>query len=173
MVELGPGGSVDHIVIEHPAQAGLDVHELVSGRAVILAGAVVILGDMLTDGHAGGVFVRQAIEILDEIEIHVIVGIDAGDILPCGVGDPVVAGIGQAAVFLVQSLDAGVLARVPVAHGAAAVGRTVIDHQDLEIVVGLVQNGLHAAVEVCFYIVNWKNNRDQRSVHPVFPPWSL
>ena len=123
---------------------------------------------MLADGHSGGVPGCQIIEILDEIEVYIIVGINAGDEFSGGMGDTVVAGIGQAAVFLVKSPDAVIFGRVPVTHGGTPVGRAIVDHQDLEIVVGLIQNGFHAAVQVGLYIVNWKNNRDQRSVHLVF-----
>ena len=167
MVEFGPGGSIDHIVIEHSAQAGLDVHQFVARRAVVLYGAIVVFRDMLADGHSGLVLVDQSVEIFDIIGIHVVVGIDAGDVFAARAGDAVIAGVGEAAVLLVESSDAGVLLRIAVADLRAVVRRTVVDHEDLKITVSLVQHRFHTAVQIRFYIVNREHNRDQRRFHPV------
>ena len=55
VVKLGPGGGVDHVVIEKASQTLLDGHALVALAPVILDRAVVEFCHVLADGHARAV----------------------------------------------------------------------------------------------------------------------
>ena len=154
VIELGPGGRVDHIVIEKSSQTLLDGHILVALAAVISDRAVVELRHVLADGHARAVLFNEAVQVLDVIAVDIVVRVDAGDVFALRVFDPVVAGVGEASVFLVQRLDARVFRGVCVTHSRAVVRGSVVHHQDLQILISLTQNGFHTAVKILLYIVN-------------------
>ena len=78
---------------------------------------------MLADGHSGLVLVDQSVEIFDIVGIHVVVGIDAGDVFAARAGDAVIAGVGEAAVLLVDHHQIfRIRLCIFVANRAAAVG---------------------------------------------------
>ena len=75
----------------------------------------------------------------------------------------------ESPVFPVDCRYAFFLCGIFVADGSTGIGGTIIHQQDLKIMIGLVQDAVHAAAEIGFYIVDRDNDTDQLCLHVLFP----
>ena len=171
-IELAPGGHEGHVpVVAHQGEAGLlrreEAHALLGLGREILA-AVVDLAPG-TDGDVGPAVREQRQQIRDRVRGDVVVVVHEEDVVARGVRDAVVARVGETSVGLVQGADARVLFGPGVAERGAAVGRAVVHEQDLEPLVALADQALHAAAEQVLGLVDGDDHGNERRVHRETP----
>lgn len=143
--------------------------------AIVGQQRLVVLGDGVELEHhqIGIVFTHGIQAVLHQRGGHGIVGIGEVYVRTGGPGDAGVAGVGQAAVGLVNHAYARVAGGPGVAHGRAIVGRAVVDQQNLQIGVRLRGNRRHAFVEELLDLIYRNNDADQRilfHISSVTPP---
>ena len=83
--------------------------------------------------------------------------------------EPRVARCRESPVFLVDCCYTFFLCGIFVADGSAGIGGTIVHQQDLKILIGLVQDAVHAAAEISLHIVDRNNDTDQLCLHVLFP----
>ena len=83
--------------------------------------------------------------------------------------EPCVACCRESPVFLVDCRYAFFLCGIFVADGSTGIGGTVVHQQGLKILIGLVQDAVHAAAEISLHIVDRDNDTDQLCLHVLFP----
>lgn len=71
-------------------------------------------------------------------------------------------------VFLVDCCYTFFLCGIFVADGSAGISGTIVHQQDLKILIGLVQDAVHAPPEIGFHIVDRDNDTDQLCFHVFF-----
>lgn len=85
------------------------------------------------------------------VEVDPIVTVDEAEIFTGGLCDTEVPCVAETAVRLHQSDDlARVFAGVTIDDGLAVIGRAVIDDENLDVLQGLIDEGVEAASEIRF-----------------------
>ena len=110
----------------------------------------------------GVVVAHRRHRTFNEIALDHVIGIDEVDIVASGLRQSDIARIGQAAIGLVDHADPLIPRRPRIAHRRAAVGRPVVDEQDLKIAVRLADQSLHARVEIPLDSVHRHDDRPER-----------
>ncbi len=85
-----------------------------------------------------------------------IVAVDEGDVVAGGVANAGVAGAGRTAVFLVDDADA--IVDELLADFDAAIGRGIINNNDLEIAIGLCEDGLDRCSDILLNAMHRDNH---------------
>ena len=73
----------------------------------------------------------------------------------------------QAAVSLMDDADSSVPLRPFIAEHGAAVRRTIVHQNDLQITVGLLHHGADAFLQIFFYPIDRNDNGNQFSLHNI------
>ena len=154
---------------------GQDLHLGEVVVAIVGQQRLVVLGDGVElEHHEVGVILAHGVQaVLHQRGCHGVVGIGEVYVRADSLSDTSVAGVGQAAVGLVNHAYARVAGGPGVAHGRAIVGRAVIDQQNLQIGVRLRGNRRHAFVEELLDLIYRNNDADQRilfHISSVAPP---
>ena len=61
-----------------------------------------------------------------------------------------------------KDADPGIFSFIEITNRAAAIGRTIIDHDDIQILIGLVDHRIQALRQILAYVIDRYNNRDQK-----------
>lgn len=111
--------------------------------------------------HIAGRDVRsRLVECADEEFVrpgrHDVVAVDEGDVaaVRVAVADPGVAGVPEAAVLLAHQTEPAVLFGEGSGQGGAVVGGPVVDHHHLQVVHGLLREGLQAVRQIELHVVD-------------------
>ena len=99
-------------------------------------------------GQPHAIDLHGAVQRCKHGRFYQIIGIDHADVVAAGVVQSGVAGVGRAAVRLVEHPDAGILLCQCVADRGGAVVAAVIDKQQLKVGERLGQNALHSWAQV-------------------------
>ena len=132
-----------------------DRHQPPLDRAVLLVDAVAGTG---RQPHAGRL--HGGVELFVHRGFDQVVAVHKAHVIAAGVVQPGVAGVGGAAVFLVEHADARVGFGQLVAQRAGTVGAAVVDEQQLKVGKRLRQNAAHRAFEVILGIINAGDDTD-------------
>ena len=100
------------------------------------------------------------VQCLKHRRLDEIIGVHNADVITAGIVQPGVAGVGRAAVGLVEHTDAGILPGQRIADLGRAIVAAVIHQQQLKIGVLLVQNAVYTALNGVLRIVDRHNNTD-------------
>ena len=121
-------------------------------------------------GNFGTGFLRLRKEFFIHVRRNPVVGFDNPDIFsPCP-GDSGVHCFSVAAVRLMNCHDARVLRRIFVNHLRTTVPGTVVYQNDFHVFESLIQNAVHALLQILFHPVNRNHNRNIR-LHYFSPFW--
>ena len=161
--ELVPGVVLQLVVVheQHQGRAGVErLGGLHAAGPPNLARGVVELVEV-AHRHLGVLAQGRLKQRGEHARVHRVVGVHEADPLPARHVEPGVAGVGQPPVGLVDDPHAPVAGRELVADGGAAVGRAVVHQDDLEVLVGLREDGLHARPQVRLHLVYGHDHRDE------------
>ena len=137
-----------HVVIDG---FGLKAHDVLTGGSVMNVDGVFEDVDV---GIFGYTFHERPVGAF----ANKIVGIDKRDIVARGDGDACVAGIAESAILLVDNPDARVFGGPLITENGTAVGRSVIDEDNLQMGVILAQHTLHTTVEGVLGTIDGNDN---------------
>ena len=109
---------------------------------------------------------QQGVQPLVHLRMDGVIRIDEPDIIAhhvvqTGIPRPTLSAI----LRTVDDLEAGIFFLKPVAQQATAVGGTVVDQDDLELLVGGPEDGRHTGLQVLRGIVNRNDDADQFPGH--------
>ena len=118
-------------------------------------------GEGLAAEHddVGAVALGNLVEQLARVMANEVVGVHEQDVGAAGKLKAMVAGGRDAGVCLVDGLDARVGAGCLVNHGGGAIGRAVIDADDLDVAQRLLQKAVQAFLEVPLGVVDGYDDR--------------
>ena len=141
--------------VKHAVAAERVFPEKIRGFKLVI---VVAAGDLRVVVHTGAV---QTLEILRG---HIVVGVHKAEIFAAGGSHAVVAGGGNAAVLLIDDAQEGILALHAAQKGKAPVRGAVVHRDYLEIPEGLPGQRAQAFREIPFRVVNRNNQANHRSL---------
>ena len=98
---------------------------------------------------------RIHVRLYPVIAVHIA---DIGALRQC---KPCISRIWETSVWLVQDFDAAVSGCIRVALCGRCIGRAVINQNDFQILIGLLQDRIHASVQIRLDIVDRDDDRDQ------------
>ena len=116
-------------------------------------GAFFVHLDKVTYSHICGVCGGCSVQVFQHILCKIVVAVHKAEPVSPGFFDSFVPCTGQAAVFLMENPDAGILPGIVIAHGGTAVRGAVVYEEHLEIRKGLVQNAVHALFQILLHLV--------------------
>ena len=85
---------------------------------------------------------------------------------------PCISGIRQASIRLVYHPNTAIFFRPCIAHGGAAIRRSIVHQDDFQIRIRLVYDGGHALIQIWFHLIDRDDNADLCSIHRVYLPAS-
>lgn len=103
-----------------------------------------------------------AAHVLKSIRVKEVIRLEDRDVLAAGHLKALVHRVAIAAVGLVYDLEAGVAIDIGVDDVERAVGRAVVDADDLDVLEGLHACGLQALVQVPLDVADGDEDRDKR-----------
>ena len=92
--------------------------------------------------------------------VNPIIPIYKHKIIALGIAYPGSPRGGCSPVLLMDDADAGILCRIGITHGGAAVRRAVVHQNHFQIPIGLVQHAIHALGKVRFDPINGNDHTD-------------
>ena len=114
-----------------------------------------IVGPDAAVHHVGVLLVRGAAHSLVHVGLHPIVAVHKAQVFALGQGQPTVAGPPLTAVIQGQGLDLARPGRGVIRHDLpGAVGRAVVDQDDLHVRQCLRQQGFHAGIQISLRLVD-------------------
>ena len=160
---LGKGG----LVVKARVQKAVLLDGLV---AVLLGfreeGLVVFHPVVGRDHQIGGIFLRLFHQQAGGVRSKVIITVGKLQVFAGGHRDGQIPGGGHPAVGLVDEQDAFVHPGVHVRHLQAHVAAAVVHQNDLQVLIALLADALHAAGDVKLRVVDRHDHADQRLLHP-------
>ena len=114
------------------------------GAALRLGASVLIFADIAAHSHIAIVPLHQLMQAADMVGIHIIVRVGKGDKFSSRRGKSGISGGGNAPIGSVKDGDPSVRNGQFIAELFCAVGRAVVHQNDLDVAVGLAQQGIHA-----------------------------
>ena len=106
------------------------------------------------DTEIGVVLFADREQALEIARLDPVVRVGKEDVVALGVLNAEIARRGQAAVGLVKDADVVCAASLLVTDRTAAVGRAVVDQDDLKVAVSLAEHGVHRLGQILPRIVN-------------------
>ena len=124
----------------------------------------------LADDHIGPGLPCQKHQVPADVLCQPVVTVHEQDILALCMAQPVIAGVRQAAVGLMDHCDPAVLRRQCVTHRAAVIGAAVIHDEHFQRHIRLRQHRADTALHIVPDVVHRDHDREQALAHRFFIP---
>ena len=155
LVHLGLGG------FRLDAKGGLQRFQRVPGLAGVGGDHHPVRGD-----HKVGVVLQGGLyKVLGVIRVQCVITVHKLDIVALRKGKPGIPRAGNTLVLLIHHHDAGVLGPELLTDGKAVIRRAIIQHDDLQLLIGLAANAFQTAGKPLLGVVHGHNDADERVRH--------
>ena len=104
-------------------------------------------------------------KVLGVIGVQNIIAVRKLDIVALRKGKPGVPRAGNALVLLIHHHETGILCPELLADGKAVVRRAIIQHDDLQLLIGLAANTFQTAGNTILRVIHRHDNADERVCH--------